>query len=90
MKIQLYRLASEPIVVEVEGDGSTVKAIFSAPGSGGLVNREGSLMDYANAVGGVYVLGSLRVNGIPAELSTAVSDGDLVMLVPQVEGGGVL
>ena len=89
MKVELFRMASEPITIEVEGEEATIKQVLSAPGSGKVFGEEDrSLIDVANErYGGVAGLGSLRVNGSAATLDTVVHEGETILVIPKVEGG---
>ena len=89
MKVELFRMASEPITVEVSGDEASIKQILSAPGSGKVLGEEErTLIDVANErYGGVAGLGNLRVNGSAATLDTVVSEGQTILIIPKVEGG---
>ena len=89
MKVELFRMASEPITIEVEGDEATIKQVLSAPGSGQVLGEpERTLLDVANErYGSVDGLGNLRVNGSAATLDTIVREGQTILLVPKVEGG---
>ena len=40
MKVELFRMASEPITIEVEGEEATIKQVLSAPGSGKVLGEE--------------------------------------------------
>ena len=87
MKVEIYRLASEPVTLEVS-DGSTVRDIFSHPLSGKAIGREGSLLDEAEeAYGSIEALGNIRVNGLSANLDSAVPDGATILIIPKVQGG---
>jgi len=89
MKVELFRMASEPVVIEVAGDSATIKQVLSAPGSGQVVgDPDRTLIDVANErYGGVANLGNLRVNGMAAGLDTVVHEGQTILIVPKVEGG---
>lgn len=89
MKVELFRMASEPITVEVVGDSATVKAVLSAPRSGRVLGEdERTLLEVANdRYGGVDGLGNLRVNGSAATLETVVHENDTILIIPKVEGG---
>ena len=89
MKVELFRMASEPMVIEVEGESATVKQVLSAPGSGKVLGEpERTLLDVANErYGGVDGLGNLRVNGSAATLETEVREGQTILIIPKVEGG---
>ena len=89
MKVELFRMASEPITIEVEGDEATVKQVLSAPRSGKVLGEEGkTLLEVANErYGGVDGLGNLRVNGSAATLETVVREGQTILIIPKVEGG---
>ena len=90
MKVELFRMAAEPITIEVEGDEATIKQVLSAPGSGKVLGEdERTLIDVANErYGGIAGLGSLRVNGSAATLDTVVSgEGQTILIIPKVEGG---
>ena len=88
MKIEIFRLASQPIQIEVQ-DNATVRDVLNAPDSGRAIGRDDvTLMQAADEVyGGVERLGSFRVNGAPADLDTPVSEGATLLIVPKVEGG---
>ena len=88
MKVEIFRLAGSPISIEVT-DGATVKDVLEAPGGGKALGREGySLLDAAlELYGSIERLGSFRVNGAPADLSTPVSEGATLLIIPKVEGG---
>ena len=48
MRVELFRMASEPVTIEVEGDEATVKQVLSAPGSGKVLGEpERTLLDVA-------------------------------------------
>ena len=89
MRIEIFRMASEPITIEVAGDSATVKQVLSAPGSGRVLGEEDrTLLDVANErYGGVEGLGNLRVNGSAATLDTIVREGQTILIIPKVEGG---
>lgn len=89
MKVELFRMASEPVTIEVEGDEATVKQVLSAPGSGKVLGEpERTLLDVAGErYGGVEGLGNLRVNGSAATLETVVREGQTILIIPKVEGG---
>ena len=88
MKVEIFRLAGSPISIEVT-DGATVKDVLEAPGGGkALGMEEHSLFDAAlELYGSIDRLGSFRVNGAPADLSTPVSEGATLLIIPKVEGG---
>ncbi len=88
MKIDVYRLSSEPITVEVEAD-ATVKQVLSAPGTGAVLGDDDhSLLEAAERrYGGLDQLGTLRVNGAAASLETRVTEGSTILIIPKVEGG---
>jgi len=87
MKVEIFRLTNEPVVVEVRQNG-TVKDVFSHPDSGKVLRYEGTLLEAANEMyGGIERLGTLRVNGVPATLETAVTEGATILIIPKVEGG---
>jgi len=88
MKVEIYRLASQPIRVEVRENG-TVKDAFSTPDSGRVIGREGmTLLEAAEEIyGRIEDLGTLRVNGSAATLETPVTEGATILLIPKVEGG---
>ena len=87
MKVEIFRLAGEPITVEAR-DGGTVKDVFSAEGSGKVLGQDGNLLDAADEMyGGLDRLGSLRVNGAAATLDTVVQAGATILIIPKVEGG---
>ena len=88
MKVEIFRLAGSPISIEVT-DGATVKDVLEAPGGGkALGMEEHSLLDAAlELYGSIERLGSFRVNGAPADLSTPVSEGATLLIIPKVEGG---
>ena len=89
MKVELFRMASEPMTIEVEGEEATIKQILSAPGSGKVLGEEErTLIDAAQErYGGVEGLGNLRVNGSAATLETVVHEGQTILIIPKVEGG---
>ena len=89
MKVELFRMASEPITIEVEGHEATVKQVLSAPGSGRVLGEEErTLIDVAQErYGDVAGLGNLRVNGSAATLETVVREGQTILIIPKVEGG---
>ena len=89
MKVEIFRLASDPIVIEVAGNSATVKQVLSAPGSGKVLGEEDrTLMEVANERhGGIDGLGNLRVNGSAATLDTIVRENDTILIIPKVEGG---
>ena len=88
MKVEIFRLAGSPISIEVT-EGATVREVLEAPEGGKALGREGvSLMDAAlELYGSIDRLGSFRVNGAPADLSTPVSEGATLLIIPKVEGG---
>ena len=87
MKVEIFRLAGEPIQVEVR-DGGSVKDVFTAPGSGKVLGQDSTLMDAAEEMyGSLERLGSLRVNGAAATLDTVVQPGATILIIPKVEGG---
>ena len=72
MKVEIFRLAGEPVTIEVSENG-TVRDVFSHPDSGKAVGREGTLLEAAEYVyGSIENLGTLRVNGSAATLDTPV------------------
>ena len=89
MKVELFRMASEPLTIEVEGSEATIKQVLSAPGSGKVLGEDDrTLIDVANErYGGVDGLGNLRVNGSAATLDTVVHEGQTILIIPKVEGG---
>jgi len=89
MKVELFRMASEPITIEVAGDEATIKQVLSAPGSGKVLGEdERTLIDVANErYGSIDGLGNLRVNGAAATLDTVVREGQTILIIPKVEGG---
>ena len=89
MKVELFRMASEPITIEVAGDSATVKQVLSAPGSGKVLGEdERTLIEVANErYGGVEGLGNLRVNGSAATMDTVVHPSQTILIIPKVEGG---
>ena len=88
MKVEIFRLSSQPVEIEVR-EGGTVRDVFSTPGSGKAVGRESqTLLDAAEDLyGGVDGLGTLRVDGAAATLDSAVRPGSTIFLIPKVEGG---
>jgi len=88
MKVEIFRVTGEPIVVEVHENG-TVKDAFSVAGSGKVIGREeATLLEAANELyGGIAGLGTLRVNGSAANLDTPVQEGATILIIPKVEGG---
>ena len=87
MEVEIYRLASEPVILQVS-DGGTVRDVFSHPSSGKAIGREGSLLDAAEeAYGSIEALGNIRVNGLSANLDSPVPDGATILVVPKVQGG---
>jgi len=87
MKVEVFRLAGEPIQVEVQ-DGGMVKDVFSAPGSGKVLGQDSTLMEAAgDFYGGIDRLGSLRVSGATATLDTVVQPCATILIMPKVEGG---
>jgi len=89
MKVELFRMASEPLTIEVEGDEATIKQVLTAPGSGKVLgDDERTLLEVAQErYGSVDGLGNLRVNGSAATLDTVVREGQTILIVPKVEGG---
>jgi len=89
MRVELFRMASEPITIEVEGEEATIKQILSAPGSGKVLGEdERTLIDVANErYSNIAGLGNLRVNGSAATLDTVVREGQTILIIPKVEGG---
>ncbi len=87
MRVEIFRLTSQPVVIEVQEPG-TVRAVFEHPESGKVLGREGSLLEAAQELyGSLEALGTLRVNGAPATLDTAVREGATILIIPKVEGG---
>ena len=87
MKVEIFRLTNEAVTLEVRHNG-TVREAFSHPESGKVINHEGSLLEAAEeAYGCVEKLGSIRVNGVSANLDTIVPEGATIMIIPKVEGG---
>lgn len=92
MKIELFKLTSDPLTVVIEGkDAATVKDVLSQPGTGKLLDKayeEDTLLqaleDTSTLIGN---LGELRVNGAVATLDTDVKDSDIIMFVQRVDGG---
>ena len=88
MKVEIFRLASQPVTLEVDGDEASIKTLFSSPGSGAVLgNPDLTFMQVANERGGLSAIGNLRVNGVAATLDTVVKEGDTILLIPAVEGG---
>ena len=91
MKVELFRMASEPITIEVEGEEATIKQVLSAPGSGKVMGEDQrTLVEVAQeryGGNGVDGLGNLRVNGSAATLDTVVHEGQTILIIPKVEGG---
>ena len=89
MRVEIFRMASEPITIEVEGEEATIKQVLSAPGSGKVLGEEEkTLIDVANErYGNISGLGNLRVNGSAATLDSVVREGQTILLIPKVEGG---
>jgi len=89
MKVELFRMAAEPVMIEVEGEGATVKQVLTAPGSGRVLGEEDrSLLELAQErYGSIEGLGNLRVNGSAATLETVVHEGQTILIIPKVEGG---
>jgi molybdopterin converting factor small subunit len=89
MKVEIFRLAGEPVTIEVSENG-TVRDVFSHPDSGKAVRREGTLLEAAEYVyGSIENLGTLRVNGSAATLDTPVTAGSTILIIPKVEGGNM-
>ena len=88
MKVEIFRVTGEPITVEVNENG-TVKDAFSAPGSGKVIDKEDcTLLEAVNEeFGGISNLGTIRVNGMSANLETKVQEGTTILIIPKVEGG---
>ena len=88
MQVEIFRLASQPVRIEVK-EGASVRDVLDAPGSGQAIGREGvSLAEAAEEMyGSVERLGSFRVDGVPAGLDTPVPAGATLLIVPKVEGG---
>ena len=88
MKVEIFRLSGQPVEIEVP-EGSTITQLFDVPGSGVAIGRpEMTLAEAANEVyGSVFGLGSIRVNGENASLTTLIPAGASVFLIPKVEGG---
>ena len=88
MQVEIFRLASQPIRIEVK-DGASVRDVLDAPGSGKAVGRDDITLAEAAAemYGSVDRLGSFRVDGAPAELDTPVPAGATLLIIPKVEGG---
>ena len=89
MKVELFRMASEPITIEVEGDEATIKQVLTARGSGKVLGEdERTLLEVAQErYGSIDGLGNLRVNGSAATLETVVREGQTILIIPKVEGG---
>jgi len=89
MKVELFRMAAEPVMIEVEGEEATVKQVLTAPGSGRVLGEEDrSLLELAQErYGSIEGLGNLRVNGSAATLETVVHEGQTILIIPKVEGG---
>ena len=89
MKVELFRMASEPLTIEVEGDEATIKQVLTAPGSGKVLGEdERTLLEVAQErYGSIEGLGNLRVNGSAATLETVVREGQTILIIPKVEGG---
>ena len=85
-RVEIYRLASNPVTVEVEEPG-TVRDVFSQPGTGEVMGYEGKTLMQVIEEEGLSSLGSIRVDGAPADLDTPVEAGSVILLVPEVEGG---
>lgn len=89
MKVEIFRLTGEPVIIDVQENG-TVKDVFSHPDSGKVIGREGSLLEAAEeAYGSIQSLGTLRINGSSATLDTPVTAGSTILIIPKVEGGMV-
>jgi len=87
MKVEVFRLAGQPMTIEVK-EGGTVRDVFETPDSGKVVGYDGSLLEAVEELyGGMDGLGTLRVDGAPATLETVVKPGSVIMLIPTVEGG---
>ena len=87
MKVEIFRLAGQPVSIEVQ-DGGTVRDVFSHPDSGKVVGYDGTLLEAADELyGGIEGLGTLRVNAAPATLDTTVQPGATILIIPRVEGG---
>ena len=91
MRVEISRVGSgDPMVIFVDGDETTVKAVFSAATTGRLLNHpELSLVEAARISFGndLSNLGNLRVCGDNANLDTVVHDGDTIFIVPKIDGG---
>jgi molybdopterin converting factor small subunit len=89
MKVEIFRLAGQPVTIEVKENG-TIRDVFSHPDSGKVIGRDGSLLEAAEDVyGSIEALGNLRVNGSAATLDTRVTAGSTILIIPKVEGGVV-
>ena len=87
MKVEIFRLTGQPVMIEVQGSG-TVRDVFSHPDSGKAIGHDGSLLKAAEETyGSIEALGTIRVNGAGASLDTPVHDGATILLIPKVEGG---
>ena len=89
MRCEIFRMASEPLTIEVEGDEATIKQVLTAPGSGKVLGEdERTLLEVAQErYGSIDGLGNLRVNGSAATLDTVVREGETILVIPKVEGG---
>ena len=87
MRVEIFRLTSEPVVIEVREPG-TVRDVFKHPESGKVLGREENLLEAATELyGSIESLGTIRVNGAPATLDTPVREGATILIIPKVEGG---
>lgn len=82
MRVEIFRLTGQPVVLEVQENG-TVRDAFSHPDSGKVLGREGNLLTAAQELyGSLEQLGTLRVNGAAASLHAPVTAGATILIIP--------
>jgi hypothetical protein len=86
--VEVFRVTGNAVKLQVKED-STVRDVLSAIETGRTIGQDGmSLIEAAQKYyGSVEALGTLRVNGSPAGLDSAVPAGATILIVPKIEGG---
>jgi hypothetical protein len=93
MRIEIFRVTSSPVSIEMEGndEGVTIRDVFNEPGTGKVIGRDDETLleaiesEYGDA--GIEKLGSIRVNSISATLDTVVYGGAAIVIIPKVKAG---
>lgn len=89
MKVEVMRIGGDPITVQLDCDETSVKSVFSVEGSGRVLGYNSlSLVAAAREqYGTVEAMGQIRINGNEGNLGSVVRDGDIIIIVPKVQGG---